>query len=1191
MRKFHQKQILDLLKTLSEAMDNAKGLLSEKQTSTLVNLLADCQDGAENITEFIKAVAENYSDNIIQLLTKFSETLYKTAETVQQNSPEDCHFAELKTQISDIKNCVINELKPNKIEVAFLPYKASMWDSLESIYLAAKEDPACDAYVVPIPYFDKENGRNKEMHWETDYPKNIPLTDYRKYALEEQHPDMIFIHNPYDDLNIVTGVHPNYYSSRLRGLTDCLVYVPYFVGNGISIQEHFCTLPACIFAHKVIVQTEQEKEIYQREYNKATRENSNKFLALGSPKLDKAISAKRENYEYPAEWMRIVKANGCPSKKVVFYNTSIGSLLQYTIEDNKPSNKYLQKVRSVLEFFKNCKDAVLLWRPHPLLEGTIKSMRPWLEQEYAEIVREYKNGGYGIYDDSPDLNRSIALSDVYYGDGSSVIKLFEEAKKPVVGQTFEIVGFKKLYGDNNHIWFENYFNMLYKYDKQSKKTEFVGNNNDYDTLDLINFKNFVYRIPTHHSAIQRQNTNTNEITYFFEWLGKATSFSGHCVVENEIVLVIQNMNSLLFFNMETGEYVIEKMETDAKQFNNICYDGQAYYLSHLTENYIAKWDRKTKKFSKIKLPNSFSRKDNSVAASFLIKYSNKHVWLLPFTANNAYKINVNTEKVTELPKLVSIFNGENLGWFYNCALADENCIYAATANKGIVKYCTDTNELEFIKHAPIETEIAIEPALLRIISNARATNDSNISGNKKVVLFNINAGALLANKNKYLQKIKGVFEFFKKRDDVVLLWWANSWFEREYAEIVNEFKNGNYGIYDNTGDLNRAVALSDMYYGDASNVMTPFYEAKKTVVHQAVWNTIYGFLEDGIHIWLNNFGVLYRYNKQSKETECIGVIPSPPQNGAANGGIARNGKKLYFAPFFKNNKISVFDIEKKIFEQISFKDNSKYDWKFNYVISFKNFVYFIPRDFPSIMRLNTDTKEIEYFSEWVNELSKLHISKLHEAWKNMIFWSFCVTDAEIAIVIHGANAVMFFNMETRTYEIKSVGEKSEQYNHISFDGQAYYLCSCYKDYIIKWNRQTNNIFKIKIPSFSRKENISANFSIQYLNEYVWLFPYVANNACKINVNTNEVTELPELMEYVNNKNLNWHYLIYCKSGNSIYAVTENKGILEYNVNTRELSSIEPAFADSQLLHLFSSNKIAEENFGKKIWDYLREVKS
>ena len=45
----------------------------------------------------------------------------------------------------------------NKWRAVFLPYKASMWTSLESIWKAANRDPNCDNYVVPIPYYNISN--------------------------------------------------------------------------------------------------------------------------------------------------------------------------------------------------------------------------------------------------------------------------------------------------------------------------------------------------------------------------------------------------------------------------------------------------------------------------------------------------------------------------------------------------------------------------------------------------------------------------------------------------------------------------------------------------------------------------------------------------------------------------------------------------------------------------------------------------------------------------------------------------------------------------------------------------------------------------------------------------------------------------------------------------------------------------
>lgn len=67
------------------------------------------------------------------------------------------------------------------------------------------------------------------------------------------------------------------------------------------------------------------------------------------------------------------------------------------------------------------------------------AMRPELLEQYQEIVREYKAGDWGIYDDTPDLHRAIALSDAYYGDQSSLVELYQVTGKPIMLQDVELV--------------------------------------------------------------------------------------------------------------------------------------------------------------------------------------------------------------------------------------------------------------------------------------------------------------------------------------------------------------------------------------------------------------------------------------------------------------------------------------------------------------------------------------------------------------------------------------------------------------------------------------------------------------------------------------------------------------------------------------------------------------------------------
>ena len=148
---------------------------------------------------------------------------------------------------------------------------------------AAKEDSDCEAYCVPIPYFDlKPDHSFRQMHYEGgEYPENVEVIDWEAYRFEERRPDEIYIHNGYDNWNLVTSVHPRFYSENLKQYTDKLVYIPYFIMGDIDprmkktieAKKHFCFIPGIINADKVIVESKSVRRLYINEYLKAAKEN------------------------------------------------------------------------------------------------------------------------------------------------------------------------------------------------------------------------------------------------------------------------------------------------------------------------------------------------------------------------------------------------------------------------------------------------------------------------------------------------------------------------------------------------------------------------------------------------------------------------------------------------------------------------------------------------------------------------------------------------------------------------------------------------------------------------------------------------------------------------------------------------------------------------------------------------------
>jgi hypothetical protein len=459
MRKAQKEQAWKLVELISQAHEEIKKYLELHNHAMALDLLAQCQQGAIKLGNFIEKF-EGEGCATVRLLEEYCEYIYNTHEEISQATScnqsinENKIYKNLRKKLIQIENSIKNDI-PVRREVVFLPYKASMWDSLESVYLAAREDPNCDAYCVPIPYYDLKPDRSfGEMHYEGgQYPKNIEITDWQTYNFEERNPDEIYIHNPYDSWNLVTSVHPRFYSKNLKEHTEKLIYIPYFVLGeiepdnqpAIDGMKHFIWTPGVINADKVIVQSEKMKQIYVNEYLKVAQENGlggnhlnrsyleQKILGLGSPKFDKVNNTKKEDLEIPKDWLKIIEKPDGSWKKIIFYNTSVGALLSN-------SEKMLDKMQYVFGIFKENKDEVaLLWRPHPLIENTVKSMRPQLWEQYKALVDEYKQEGWGIYDDSSDMDRAVILSDGYYGDHSSVVQIYQQTGKPIMLQNVDIV--------------------------------------------------------------------------------------------------------------------------------------------------------------------------------------------------------------------------------------------------------------------------------------------------------------------------------------------------------------------------------------------------------------------------------------------------------------------------------------------------------------------------------------------------------------------------------------------------------------------------------------------------------------------------------------------------------------------------------------------------------------------------------
>lgn len=496
----------------------------------------DFSDGVQRqtVVEILEAVNKRCNMDFTALKAAvYAESLSGLAQIIGQTDwlnlqAEEKH--ECRNLCQDIIHIVISKLRQEKEikkDIVFLPYKASMWDSLESVWRAASEDKEhCNTYVIPIPYADRNpDGTVATWHCEAElFPKDVPVLDWNDYPFEKLkswHPDVIFIHNPYDNYNAVTSIDKQYYSSNLKKCTDKLVYIPYFVLAELNIEDksklvdeedkiaNFILAPGVINADYTIVQSEKMRKVYLDVLERHTdvgREYWEEHIkGLGSPKFDKVVNTAKEDYDLPQEWRNIVQG-----KKVILYNTGLTTMLRY-------ADIYLKKVKSVIRTFKEHQEVALWWRPHPLLRATLQSMHPELLAEYDDIIDKYRQEGWGIYDDTSDLNRALAWTDGYYGDGSSLQQLYKKECKPVVTQEIEnpidsFVIDENLYLTDG-IWQDNELifpawnvNGIFSYNIETKYVNFLSFlpanlNVSYLFCRMEMVENKLYFIPTNEDCI------------------------------------------------------------------------------------------------------------------------------------------------------------------------------------------------------------------------------------------------------------------------------------------------------------------------------------------------------------------------------------------------------------------------------------------------------------------------------------------------------------------------------------------------------------------------------------------------------------------------------------------------------------------------------------------------------------------
>lgn len=453
--KSHAQEMLKLFNLVRKSVVEA---INQGNLDSAMGLLEDCQEGAITLGNRIEEV-KGSGYVTVGVLEQFCEVLYVVHEMIAEGGDLDAGavdemFEKILAQLSE---SIQKDIIDRKV-VVFMPYKASLWDSFETIWKAAVSDPFCDVYVIPIPYCERNfNGTLGDVCYEGEqFPDDVPVINFETFNFDLQHPDMIFIHNPYDGYNLATTIPPIFYAKELWKYTDKLVYIPWFVLDEIEesdmrgniSMDFFCTMPGVVCADKVVVQSEKMREAYIRKLSEFAGEDTKpvweeRILGLGSPIYDK-VRERRNAVQLPKEWEKVFLKSDGSRKKVMLYNTVPEAMLEH-------GSAMLDKIRNTLAVFEGQKEEIALaWCANLSKSDYVKEMEPKLWKKYQQLVKEYCNEGWGICCDlSKDNERDAILKFGHgcYGDPDSIVRLCRQNDMTALIQNVKVLYDRQNSGD------------------------------------------------------------------------------------------------------------------------------------------------------------------------------------------------------------------------------------------------------------------------------------------------------------------------------------------------------------------------------------------------------------------------------------------------------------------------------------------------------------------------------------------------------------------------------------------------------------------------------------------------------------------------------------------------------------------------------------------------------------------------
>lgn len=433
--------------------------LQEKDTENARKILPECQQLAIDLgtlTEQVKGEQNPSCVAVVHALESYCEAVYCLyellsseggAESLIWNSEELLSenvwteaVADLERAFSQVQQQVQTNIRKRE-EILFLPTGPKQWKGFEYWYQQEKQRENVDVVVLPLPVMFKDVygqllGTDEEMEaaaQQTAYPGELCVEPWWEYDLSLHQPDRVYIQDPYDGENPCLSIPPGFYSDQLQQYAKEVVYVPAYATDEFTSEDycdyynmkHYVTKPAVIRADRMILPTEQMKQVY---VEKLTEFAGADTKDIWENKIQ-VICAKEDTEQSVGNSKERSEGNPVSSgKKGILYCIGANELLE-----NREI--LLEKVKQRMQVFAENQDKICVT---VLLYPTVCDQWQQAERDVTEglvaLLSEYgaKSWSHFCEWECVELDQLADQNDAYYGSATPITTLFRNRKKPVM---------------------------------------------------------------------------------------------------------------------------------------------------------------------------------------------------------------------------------------------------------------------------------------------------------------------------------------------------------------------------------------------------------------------------------------------------------------------------------------------------------------------------------------------------------------------------------------------------------------------------------------------------------------------------------------------------------------------------------------------------------------------------------------